>query len=49
MEFNCETATVKKGKLRPNNSTQWADTGVVVLTLDGKNCGRVVNASTVYK
>jgi hypothetical protein len=48
-EFECETATVKKGKLRPNNTMQFDATDVVILNLDGKNCGRVVNASTVYK
>lgn len=48
-EFTCEEATVKKGKLRPNNTMQFDSTDVVILNLDGKNCGRVVNASTVYK
>ena len=48
-EFDCETTTVKKGKLRPNNNSQFDATNVVILNLDGKDCGRVVNASTVYK
>ncbi len=49
-EFECETAgKVRKGKTRPNNNTQFDATDVVLLNLDGKNCGAVVNASSVYK
>ncbi len=49
-EFECEEGTtVKKGKPRQNNTSQFDATDVVILNLDGKNCGRVVNASTVYK
>lgn len=49
-EFECETpGRVRKGKLRQNNNTNFDDTDVILLELDGKNCGAVVNASTVYK
>ncbi len=49
-QFQCQTAgKVKKGKPRQNNSTQFDATDVVLLELDGTNCGAVVNASTVYK
>lgn len=49
-EFACEEGTtVKKGKPRQNNNLQFDATDVVILNLDGKNCGRVVKASTVYK
>lgn len=49
-EFQCEEgASVKKGKPRQNNNLQFDATDVVILKLDGKDCGRVVNASTVYK
>ncbi len=48
--FECqEAASVKKGKPRQNNNSQFDATDVIILNLDGKNCGRVVNASTVYK
>jgi hypothetical protein len=49
-EFSCEeSSAVKKGKPRANNTLQFDATDVVLLSLDGKNCGRVVKASTVYK
>jgi hypothetical protein len=49
-QFECEEGTtVKQGKPRQNNTSQFDATNVVILKLDGQNCGRVVNASTVYK
>lgn len=45
-EFSCDNGKINRGKLRPN-STQHDDTGVMLLNLDGNNCGATINASTL--
>lgn len=47
--FTCVGGKVYRGTPRPNNQTQFDATKNVLLDLDGKNCGRVVNASTVIQ
>lgn len=45
--FSCLGGKVNRGTLRPNNNSQYDKTDNVLLDLDGNNCGRTVNASTV--
>lgn len=47
--FACSGGTVYRGTLRPNNSSQYDKTNNVLLELNGKDCGRTVNASSVIK
>lgn len=47
--FSCTGGKVFRGTPRPNNSSQYDATKNLLLDLDGKNCGRVVNASTVIQ
>lgn len=46
MEFSCTSGKVYKGKRRPN-SEQLDSTSEVLLELNGKNCGAIINASTL--
>ena len=47
--FACSGTKVYRGTLRPNNSSQYDKTDNVLLDLNGSNCGRTVNASSVIK
>ncbi|HRE75218.1 MAG TPA: hypothetical protein PK798_10800 [Flavobacteriales bacterium] len=47
--FSCLGGKVYRGTLRANNSSQYDATSNLLLDLDGKSCGRVVNASTVVR
>lgn len=47
--FSCLGGKVYRGTPRPNNNSQYDATDNLLLDLNGSNCGRIVNASSVVK